>query len=78
MSKENISRDPCASNKTPEHPRDIAELAALVVGNLAPHQPGDESKSLMIFVWRDWAMTVKFPSGRRMYVPPGASGFLRN
>ena len=68
MSKENISSEP--SNKTPEHPRDIAELAALVVGNLAPHKPGDESRSLMIFVWRDCAMTIKFPS-EKMYVAPG-------
>jgi hypothetical protein len=24
----------------------------------------------MIFVWRDCAMTVKFPSGEKMYVAP--------
>jgi len=24
----------------------------------------------MIFVWRDCVMTIKFPSGRRMYASP--------
>ena len=70
MSEESVNCEHCAPNKTPEHPRDIAELAALVVGNLTPHGRGDESRSLMIFVWRDCAMTVKFPS-EKMYVAPG-------
>lgn len=68
MSKENIGREPCTPNKTPEHPRDIADLAALVVGHLGPHESEEEEDgTLMIFVWRDCAMTIKFPSGRRMY-----------
>ena len=66
MSKENIGREPRTPNKTPEHPRDIAELAALVVSGLPPLEPGD-SGSLIIFVWRDRTMTIKFPSGRRIY-----------
>jgi len=34
MSKENVSGEPRTPKKTPEHPRDIANLAALVVGHL--------------------------------------------
>jgi hypothetical protein len=50
----------------------IAELAALVVNSFTPHEPGgEENGTLMIFVWRDCAMTIKFPSGRRMYVQSG-------
>ena len=75
MSEESVNREHCALNKTPEHPRDIADLAALVVGNLTPHKPRDESRSLMIFVWRDCAMTIKFPS-EKMYVAPGHSHTL--
>lgn len=71
MSGENTNRERCAPNKTPEHPRDIAELVALVVGNLASHEPGQEGGTVMIFAWRDCAMTVKFPSGRRMYAHQG-------
>jgi len=53
--------------KVPEHPRDIAELAALVVSDLTSVGPEEGGGSLIVFVWRDCAMTIKFPSGRRMY-----------
>lgn len=71
MSKKKTKRKRSGSKATPKHPRDIADLAALVVGNLTTHEPREEGRSVMIFVWRDCAMTIKFPSGRRMYVPPG-------
>lgn len=48
--------------------RELTELAAVLVTDL---NDGDKSESLMIFVWRDCAMTINFLSGRRMYVPPG-------
>jgi hypothetical protein len=51
----------------PEHSRDIAELAALVVSDLTSVGPEEGGGSLIVFVWRDCAMTIKFPSGRRMY-----------
>jgi hypothetical protein len=59
------------SETTPKHPRDIADLAALVLSNVPTDDSGEVNGTLMIFVWRDCAMTIKFPSGRRMYVPPG-------
>ena len=71
MSEESVKREHCALNKTREHPRDIADLAALVVGHLTSHEPGEENATVMIFVWRDCAMTVKFPSGRRIYAHAG-------
>ena len=71
MSKRKTKRERSDSKTTPDHPRDIADLAALVVSNLTSHEPGEEDGTLMIFVWRDCAMTIKFPSGRRMYVQPG-------
>jgi len=70
VSKRNKKGEGSDLKTAPGHPRDIADLAALVVGNLTPHAPRDESRSLMIFVWRDCAMTVKFPS-EKMYVAPG-------
>ena len=72
MSQEKINAEHSGSKAMPNHPRDIAELAALVVSRFAPHEPGgEENGTLMIFVWQDCAMTIKFPSGRRMYVQPG-------
>jgi hypothetical protein len=59
-----------ASETTPAHPRDIADLAALVVGNLTSDEPGEAGRSLMIFVWQDCAMTVKFPDGEKIYFVP--------
>ena len=76
MSKKRTKGERSDSKAMPEHPRDIAELAALVVGNLMPYERGDESRSLMIFVWRDCAMTLKFPGGDKMYVAPGHSHTL--
>lgn len=70
MPKKSTKHERSGSKSTPDHPRDIADLAALVVGNLTPYEPGHESRSLMIFVWRDCAMTVKFPS-EKIYVAPG-------
>ena len=70
MSEESVNRQHCAPNKTPEHPRDIAELAALVVGNLTSDEPGEAGRSLMIFVWQDCAITVKFPGGEKEYFAP--------
>lgn len=70
MSKKNTKRKRADSKARAEHPRDIAELAALVVGSLMPDEPGDEGRSLMIFVWRDCAMTIKFPS-KKIHVAPG-------
>jgi hypothetical protein len=69
--KTNRKRSKRSGPKTPEHPCDIAELAALVVGNLTSHGPGEEDATLIIFVWRDCAVTIKFPSGRKMCVSPG-------
>jgi len=70
--KKRTKRERSGSKTTSDHPRDIAELAALVVSSFAPHEPGgEENGTLMIFVWQDCAMTIKFPSGRRMYVQPG-------
>jgi hypothetical protein len=63
-------RKPSGSKSTPDHPRDIADLAALVIGNLASDEPGEVGRSLMIFVWRDCAITVKFPGGEKMYFAP--------
>jgi len=72
VSKRKSKRERSGSKTTSDHPRDIAELAALVVSSFAPHEPGgEENGTLMIFVWQDCAMTIKFPSGRRMYVQPG-------
>jgi hypothetical protein len=71
MSKQKTKRKRSGSQATPDHPRDIAELAALVVGNLTRHERGDESRILMIFVWQDCAMTVKFPDDEKMYFVPG-------
>ena len=71
MSEDKTNGEQSRANEVSEHPRDIADLAALVVGNLASHEPGEEGRSLMIFVWRDCAMTIKFPSGGRMYAPAG-------
>jgi len=72
VSKKKTKRKCTGSKTTPEHPRDIAELATLVVSSFTPHEPrGEENGTLMIFVWRDCAMTIKFPSGQRMYVQPG-------
>jgi hypothetical protein len=72
VSKRKSKRERFDSKTAPDHPRDISELAALVVSSFTPHEPiGEENGTLMIFVWRDCAMTIKFPSGRRMYVQPG-------
>ncbi|HSY99995.1 MAG TPA: hypothetical protein VK788_10885 [Terriglobales bacterium] len=71
MSQEEIKTEHSGSKATPTHPRDIADLAALVAGHLTSHEPGEEAGTVMIFVWRDCAMMVKFPSGRRMYAPAG-------
>jgi hypothetical protein len=67
--KRKAKRKRSGSKTTPGHPRDLADLAALVLGNLTTDDPGNGA--LMVFVWRDCAMTVKFPSGRRIYAPPG-------
>ncbi len=72
MSKRKTKRTRSGSKTTPDHPRDIAELAALVVSSFTPDETGgEENGTLMIFIWRDCAMTFKFPSGRRMFVQPG-------
>jgi hypothetical protein len=71
MSQEKINSEHSGSKATPNHPRDIAELAALVVSNLICDEPGGEGGTLIISVWRDCAMTIKFPSGRKMHVSPG-------
>jgi hypothetical protein len=71
MSQEKTSFERSGSKTTPDHPRDIAELAALVVSNLTSHEPGAEDGTLIVFIWRDCAMTIKFPSGQKMYVYPG-------
>ena len=70
MPKKRTKRERADSKARPDYLRDIADLAALVVGRLAPHEPGHESRSLMIFVWRDCAMTVKYPDGQRMHAHP--------
>ena len=67
--KRKAKRKRSGSKTTPGHPRDLADLAALVLGNLTTDDPG--SGTLMVFVWRGCAMTVKFPSDRRIYAPPG-------
>ena len=51
--------------KMPKHPRDIADLAALVLSSFKTDDAREGNRTLMIFVWRDCAMTVKFPSGRK-------------
>jgi hypothetical protein len=68
--KKRTKRERCDSKAMPNHPRDIAELAALVVGNLMSDEPGEAGRALMIFVWQDCAMTIKFPGGEKMYVVP--------
>jgi len=70
MSQEKINAEHSGSKAMPNHPRDLAELAALVVGNLSSDEPGEAGRSLMIFVWQDCAMTVKFPDGEEMYFVP--------
>ena len=70
MSQEKINAEHSGSKAMPNHPRDIAELAALVVGNLTSDEPGEAGRSLMVFVWQDCAMTVKFPDGEKMYFVP--------
>lgn len=70
MSKKKTKRKRSGSKAMPKHPRDIADLAALVLSNLTTDDPGEGNGTLMISVWRDCAMTIKFPSGRRMYVSP--------
>jgi len=67
MSKGKSKREHPGPEKVPEHPRDIAELAALVVSDLTSVGPEEGGGSLIVFVWRDCAMTIKFPSSRRMY-----------
>jgi hypothetical protein len=49
----------------------LADLAALVLSTVPTDDSGERNGTLMIFVWGDCAMTMKFPSGRRMYAPPG-------
>jgi hypothetical protein len=70
MSEAKSNREQSDPKKMPERPRDLAELAALVVSNLTSMEPGEESRSLIVFVWRDGAMMIKFPSGRKMFVYP--------
>jgi hypothetical protein len=70
VSKRETKRKRSGSATTSKHPRDIADLAALVLSNVTTDDPGDANGTLMIFVWRDCAMTIKFPSGRRMYASP--------
>jgi hypothetical protein len=70
MSQEKINAEHFGSKAMPNHPRDIAELAALVVGNLTSDEPAEAGRSLMIFVWQDCAMTIKFPGGEKMYFVP--------
>jgi hypothetical protein len=70
MSEEKINAERFDPKATPDHPRDLAELAALVVSNLTSMESGEESRSLIVFVWRDGAMTIKFPSGRKMFGYP--------
>lgn len=67
MSKKRTKRKRADAKSRPDHRRDIAELAALVVGRLTSNESGAEDGTVMIFVWRDCAMTLKFPSGQRMY-----------
>lgn len=68
MSKRKGKRSGSAT--TPKHPRDSADLAALVLSDVTTDDPGEANRTLMIFVWRDCAMAIKFPSGRRMYASP--------
>jgi hypothetical protein len=70
MSQEKINAEHSGSKAMPNHPRDVAELAALVVGNLTSDEPGEAGRSLMIFVWQDCAITVKFPGGEKEYFAP--------
>jgi hypothetical protein len=52
MSQEKIKPELSGSKATPNHPRDIADLAALVVGHSTSHEPGHEDGTVIIFVWR--------------------------
>jgi hypothetical protein len=78
MSKEKINAEHSGSKAISNHPRDIADLSALVVGNLTSNEPGAAGRSLMIFVWQDYAMTVKFPDGGKMYFVPGPGHTLHS
>ena len=67
MAKDRSKREQSGSKKVPEHPRDIPELAALVASDLTSVGSEEGGGSLIVFIWRDCAITIKLPSGRRMY-----------